>query len=91
MFTAQDGEDTGFGDRASVEKLTATIPGIDASKVSADVDANTAAYQKIIDAETEETTNLGLTGTPSVIVGKQLVGGYDTLAHYEAAIDASLK
>ncbi len=91
MYAAQDQENQGFGDRASVEKLTATIQGIDAAKVSADVDANTAAYQKQIEDEAAETQSFGITGTPSVVVGKQLVGGFDTLSKYEAAIDSALK
>ena len=91
MFAAQDGEDTGFGDRPSIEKLTATIPGIDQAKVSADVDANTDAYTKIIADESNETQTLGLTGTPSILVGKQVIGGYNPLSTYEEDINTALK
>ena len=35
MYTAQDDEgDQGFGDAASIDKLTATIAGIDPAKVA---------------------------------------------------------
>ena len=90
MYNAQDEENSGFGDQASIEKLTATIPGIDQAKVSADVAANGTAYAKTISDEASETENLGITGTPTIIVGSQVVGGFDTLAHYEAAIDTAL-
>ena len=90
MFAAQDGEDTGFGDRPSIEKLTATIPGIDQAKVSADVDANTAAYTKTIADEANETQTLGITGTPSIIVGTQLIGGFNPLSTYEEDINTAL-
>jgi protein-disulfide isomerase len=90
MFAAQDAENAGFGDRASIEKLTATISGIDQKKVSAAVDANKDSYEKQIAAEADETQKFGVTGTPSIIVGKQLVGGFDSLDKYEKAIDAAL-
>src|SRR3989338_8716981 len=44
MFTAQDEENGGFGNAASIDKLNATIAGIDAAKVVADIKANTDAY-----------------------------------------------
>jgi len=90
MYAAQDAENAGFGDRASIEKLTAGIAGIDQKKVSAAVDANTDLYEKQISAEADETQKFGITGTPSVIVGKQLVGGFSPLSTYERAIDAAL-
>ena len=86
MYTAQDQEDGGFGDRPSIEKLTATIPGIDVAKVAADLDANTAKYQALIDASSAEAQKIGVDSTPSIIVGKTLLSGGGTLASYEDVI-----
>src|SRR3989344_783323 len=43
VYNAQDAENSGFGNAASIDKLNATIAGIDATKVAADVKANTRA------------------------------------------------
>ena len=52
MYNAQDEEqDIGFGDAASIDALNATVPGIDATKVAADVKANTAKYQAAVDGD----------------------------------------
>ncbi|MDP2665148.1 MAG: thioredoxin domain-containing protein, partial [bacterium] len=59
MYTAQDEEgDQGFGDAASIDKLNATIAGIDAVKVAADVKANTSTYQAMVDADNAELQKL---------------------------------
>lgn len=90
MMEAQDAENDGFGDRASIEKLTAGVSGIDQKKVSATVDANADVYKKEITADSDETHKFGISGTPSVIVGTQIVGGFDSIEKYEKAIEASL-
>lgn len=90
MFDAQDQEgDVGFGNLASIQKLAATIPGIDVPAVMADLNANTAKYQAAIDADRQEGAALGVTGTPTVIVGTQAVTGLSPAA-YTQAISAAL-
>lgn len=92
MYEAQDEEgDQGFGDAVSIDKLDATIAGIDAAKVSADVKANTATYQAMIDADKAEAGKVSVNATPSFVIGTQLIPGavpYETL---KAAVDAVLK
>ncbi len=95
MFDAQDAEgDQGFGDLASIEKLTATIPGIDAAKVTTLMNQKKATYQKAIDADRAEGAALGINGTPSVIVGTKLFTGISTAQYYSgiaAELDSQLK
>lgn len=92
MYNAQDDEgDRGFGDAASIDKLNATIPGIDATKVSADVKTNTAAYQALVDADKAEAQKAGVSATPSVIIGTQLIAGAYPYANFQSAIEAALK
>ncbi len=92
MYNAQDDEgDKGFGDAASIDKLNATIPGLDAVKIAADVKANTVAYQALADADKAEAQKAGVSATPSVIVGKQLIAGAYPYANFQSAIDAALK
>jgi protein-disulfide isomerase len=94
MFDAQDDEgDQGFGDRASVEALTRTVPGIDADRVIKLVDSKTDEYTKAIAADRAEGSAFGISGTPTAIIGTQLLTGnplYD-LASVSATIDAELK
>jgi len=92
MYTAQDEEqDIGFGDAASIDELTATISGIDADKVAADVKANKAAYQAAADADRAEGQTFGVSATPSAIVGKELIQGAYPYPNFKAAIDSALK
>ncbi len=95
MFNAQDQEgDQGFGNLATIETLTKTIPGIDVAKVEANMTANSAAYQKAVDADRAEGAALGINGTPSIIVGTKLYTGLSTEAYYSgisAELNSELK
>ena len=91
MFNAQGEENSGFDSRANIEKLTATIPGINQPKVSAAVDANKVAYETAIEADYAEGTKLGVQGTPSVIIGTDLIDGAYPLSSYTDALAKVLK
>ncbi len=90
MFHAQDEEHAGFGDEASIVKLTRGIAGIDADKVKADVAANMAAYQAMNDADKAEGTSLGVSGTPGFITGTTLIPGAVEFPAFQTAIDEQL-
>jgi protein-disulfide isomerase len=76
MFKAQDEEgDQGFGNLASINKLAATIPGLDVAKVDALIMAKRADYEKEINADRTEGAALGINGTPTIVVGKQVFTG----------------
>ncbi|MEJ0054069.1 MAG: thioredoxin domain-containing protein [bacterium] len=92
MFAAQDAEDDqGFGDAASIDKMNATVAGLDAAKIAADVKANAPAYQAEIDANKAEAAKLGISGTPAFIIGKTLLPGAYPYANFRPLIDAELK
>lgn len=91
IFIAQDEEGGGFGNAASIDKLNATITGIDAVKVVADVKANTDAYTQIANATTAEAQKLGINATPSFIIGTQKIEGAVPFANFKAVIDSMLK
>ena len=92
MYTAQDDEgDKDFGDAASIDKLDATIPGLDAAKIKADVAANTAAYQAMLDADKAEALKAGINSTPSFVIGTKAIAGAYPYAAFQEAIDALLK
>ena len=92
MYKAQDAEgDQGFGNAASIDKLIATIPGLDAAKIKADVTANKATYDTEMQADTQEGAKFGVQGTPGFVIGKQSIDGAQQLAAFKAAIDSQLK
>ena len=91
MFVAQDEEGGGFGDAVSIDTLNATIVGIDAVKVAADVKTNTDTYTQQANATTAEAQKLGINSTPSSVIGTQLIVGAVPYAVFQAAIDAILK
>jgi len=91
IFVAQDEEGGGFGDAASIDKLNATITGIDAVKVAADVKVNTGVYTQQANATTAEAQKFGVNATPSFIIGTQLIAGAYPYANFQAAIDSLLK
>ncbi|HWU24358.1 MAG TPA: thioredoxin domain-containing protein [Candidatus Paceibacterota bacterium] len=76
MFNAQDEEgDQGFGDLASVEKLAATIPGLDVAKVKALVASKRTAYEQAITEDRSEGAALGVNGTPTAVIGTKVLTG----------------
>ncbi len=92
MFVAQDQEgDQGFGNLASVQALTAKIPGVDVAKVTALMTKNKAQYDAAIGADRDEAQKFGINGTPSLIVGTSMLSGAQPVASVEALIDSQLK
>jgi len=91
IFEAQDEEGAGFGDAASIDKMNATIAGIDAAKIAADVKANTGVYTKVAEATTAEAQKLGVKATPSFIIGTQLIEGALPFAAFKAVLDPLVK
>jgi len=92
VFGAQDGEgNQGFGDAASIDKLNATIAGIDATKITADVKANRSAYQTAVNADKAEAQKVGIGATPSFVIGTQVIQGAYPYPTFQAAIDSLLK
>ncbi len=93
MYTNQDQEgDQGFGNETSVKQLTATILGSGAAdKVAATVKANNAKYLAEIDADKQEGSDMGITGTPGFVIGTQAYSGYEPYTQFSSELDAVLK
>ncbi len=92
MFNAQDDEgDQGFGDDTSINKLDATITGIDAAKITKAVADNNDKYTKIVNAEKTEGGKFGVNGTPGFVIDKQSISGAQPYTVFQTAIDALLK
>ncbi|MBI5645283.1 thioredoxin domain-containing protein [Candidatus Kaiserbacteria bacterium] len=90
MYKAQDDENGGFGDEASIVTLIRKISGIDADAVKARVASKNSEYQAAIDADKAEGTSFGIQGTPGFITGKTLLPGAVAFDQFKTAIDQQL-
>lgn len=94
VMTAQDqGGDQGFGDLASLRELARTVPGLDVARVDQLIAQNRARYEAAANADRDEGAALGVGGTPSVIVGTELLSGLAPEAFFtaiSASVDAQL-
>ena len=93
MFNAQDEEgDKGFGNQATIVAMVKKeLPAIDTDKIIALIAANKTAYDTAIAADRAEGASYGINGTPSVIIGTQLLQGGQTYPNVAALLDAQLK
>lgn len=91
MYEAQDGENSGFGNMDSILKLISDkLPGIDANKIKAQVNAKKSEYQKELDDDKAEGGKFGVTGTPGFVIGTQSIQGAEPLNVFTQVIDAEL-
>ncbi len=74
-----------------VLKVTGSVAGIDVNKVTADVKANQAKYDAVIEEDKTEAGDFGIQATPSFVVGTQMIAGAYPYATFQTAIDALLK
>ncbi len=91
MFDHQDQENAGWGNEDDILALTATIPGIDAAKVKQLMTDKQSDYTNAMQADANEGYSMGVGGTPSFLVGKDMMVGAQPYEKLKAAIDAQLK
>ena len=89
MYDNQDGENSGWGSKADILALTKSL-GIDSTKVDQLMTSKANEYQQAMDADKSEGGSFGVSGTPSYIVGKQLVVGAQPYLVVKAAVDQAL-
>jgi protein-disulfide isomerase len=69
LFYKEQGEEgSGYVTEAYLQGLARQIPGLNFQQWSSDRNSNTFANQ--LEADAQEASNLGLTGTPSFLIGK---------------------
>jgi protein-disulfide isomerase len=90
MFDKQDDENAGWGKKEDIIALTKTIAGTDAAKVEELMISKAAAYQQAMDADASEGATMGVGGTPSFLIGKQMIVGAQPYEQLKAAIDGVL-
>ena len=90
MYSAQDGEDTGFGNLQSIITMTKKIPGMNTDKIVAFMNKNKSTIKAEVAADLSEGQKFGVQGTPSVIIGTHLIVGAQPYSKFSPLIDAQL-
>lgn len=90
MFTKQDNENGGWGNKKDILALTRTILGGDTDKVASLVTSKQTEYQKALDDNKVEGGKFGINGTPGTIIGNQLISGAQPYSTVKQAIDKEL-
>lgn len=90
MANAQDEENAGFGDLATVTTLSRGVAGLDTDRVLKAMETNKATYTAAIEADRAEGESLGINGTPAAIIGKTLLSGAQPYSKVKPLIEAEL-
>jgi protein-disulfide isomerase len=90
MFDHQDDENAGWGNKDDIIALTKTIQGIDAAKVEELMTSKEAIYSGAMAADATEGNSMGVGGTPSFLIGKQMVVGAYPYPPLKAVIEQYL-
>jgi protein-disulfide isomerase len=90
MFDKQDDENGGWGNKDDILALTKSIDGIDAAKVEELMNNRAADYNKAMEADSNEGYTMGVGGTPSFLIGKDMIVGAQPYERLKAAIDAEI-
>ena len=91
IYDNQGTENTGWATHDKIMSITTSVLGASlANQVNQLVSTNGATYQKEMDADKAEGSGFGVTGTPSFIIGKQLIIGAQPYAAIKQVIDLTL-
>lgn len=81
---APEDQNTAASYQETILEIAAEVPGIDPDAVSALATGKSDAYLALIEASRDEGSELGITGTPTIILGNQIVQNgpevYNTIA-----------
>ena len=91
MFDHQDQENAGWGSEDDILALTGTIAGIDVAKVKQMMTDKASDFDSAMQADANEGYTMGVGGTPSFLIGKQMMVGAQPYEKLKTAIDAELK
>lgn len=91
IFDNQGEENTGWATTAEIEKITETVFTAAQTQQIAQLAAkNATQYQNAMDADKQEGEQDGVQGTPALLIGNQMVAGYETYAQVSAVINQQL-
>jgi predicted DsbA family dithiol-disulfide isomerase len=89
MMTQQDDENGGWGRKEDILDLTKSL-GIDADKVAELMTSQANAYNAAMSADSAEGYSMGVGGTPSFLIGKEMIVGAQPYERLKQALDKVL-
>lgn len=89
MFEKQDDENGGWGSKEDILAMAKSL-GINTSKIEQLLNSKGDLYQKALDDSLQEGRNFGINGTPSTIIGQQMINGAQPYATFKSAVDSVL-
>lgn len=91
IFANQGEENTGWATAAVLKQITAgVLTAAQTAQVQQLATADATKYQSDMDADKQEGTNDGVSGTPAMLIGNQLVAGYESYSQLSQTIDQQL-
>ncbi len=91
VFSAQDKENSGFGNLSSIVTLTKKIPGMDTDVIVARMNKDKSQFEAAISADGLEGRAIGIKGTPSMVIGKYLIVGAQPYSKVQSLIESQLQ
>lgn len=92
MFANQGQENSGWATKDKLHELTAAVLGESLTKqVENLVATKSAEYQREMDDDKAEGTEMGVRGTPAMVIGKVLIPGAYPYAQTQPAIETALR
>ncbi len=90
IFTSQAGTNSGWASMANIEKLTASISGIDIAVIKKLLVEKKAVYEQLVNNSKAEGASFGVNATPSIVVADQLIVGVPQYAEFKSYLDTLL-
>ena len=91
IYANQGEENTGWATAAKIQQITVSVLSqAQTAQVVQLATSNATKYQSAMDADKQEGNTDGVQGTPSLLIGNQLIDGYETYAQIKPVIDAQL-
>ncbi len=92
IYDNQGTENTGWATDVTIRSITAKVlTNSEQKQVYALVIKNKSLYQQRMNADRTEGRSQGVSGTPSMLVGKRLIVGAQPLSVFEQVFDAALR
>lgn len=91
VYDNQGEENTGWATAAEMQKITASVlTSAETAQVKQLATADATQYQNSMNADKQEGEQDGVQGTPALLIGIQMVAGYETYSQVSQMIDQQL-
>jgi protein-disulfide isomerase len=91
VYDNQGEENTGWATTAELQKITSgVLTAAQTAQVQQLATQDATQYQSDMDADKQEGENDGVQGTPAMLIGNQMVAGYESYSQVAQVIDQQL-